>query len=165
MKFYKPVKKQYFYLSSDTANEVVNHLGLSFSWKWKIPSFSIRNGEVKLKNLNALNVVAADTFIIRLKSPITDNCYDSTSREPILYTSTGLNYDVFNDTPELRIHNKTIDEIVIKMSNGIDIANIDAGINANIVFILLLEFTDYEPEDTMYSYNVNDKQNYNPRII
>lgn len=170
MKFYNPVKKHYISLSSENAeivNDNVNNI--NFSWKWNIPSFFIKNGEVKLKSINAIGLPAVapavDTYIIRLKTPLTDNSYDTMYRDPILFISKDLNDSVLTEAPELRIHNKNINEISIKINDGITIANIDNGIDDVIVFVMLLEFTDYEPQETSYSYNVNDKQNYNPRII
>lgn len=160
MKFFSPVKKHYLYLSSQNA-EIVNNL----YFKWNIPPFFIRNGEVKLKSVNAVGLPAANTYVMRLKSPMTDNSYNSTTRDPVLFISRDLNDIDLNDTPELRIHNKTINEIIINITAGILVANVDAGINNAIVFILSLEFTDYEPELTSIEYKVNENQNYNRRII
>jgi hypothetical protein len=164
-KFYEPVKKQYYYLSSARCDLLENNGVSSFSWKWFVPSIFIRNGEVKIKNISAINANAGTKYVIRLNSPQVDNCYDSMYGDPILFTSLGLNDTTFVDTPELRIHNKQINHITIKVTNSIQPDNRDNGIPQAVSFVILLEISDYEPEDTSYSYNVNDKQNNNPRIV
>lgn len=170
MKFYKPVRKQYFYLSSLTAQLLNNGNGITnYYFRWIVPSFFIKNGEVKLTSVNSINVNAGTSYIIRMKSPMCDNTYNSTYAEPILFISRELNDSNLNNSPELRIHNKTINEIIIKVSVGIDTTNnndttIDT-LTTGIIFYLGLEFTEYEPELTSIEYKVNENQNYNRRIV
>ena len=154
-KFYEPVKKEYFYLSSANCDQLVNDGVNSYSWKWMIPSIDIKNGEIKIKNISSVNANNGTKYVIRLNSPVVDNCYDSMYGDAILFTSLGLNDTTFTDTPALRIHNKTINHITIKISNSIQPVNRDAGIPQNISYVLLLEIIDYEPENLSFSYEVN----------
>jgi len=166
MKFYEPTKKEYIYLSSydatitETGTTGVNLFNRTFSWS--VPSKFYRNGYVKLKNISSTNA-GNNKYIISIKKPITNNCYESKCRDNILFISTNLNDSDFNSAPELAIKDTNVDTIQIRFSTGFQTR--DNGLIDGIDFCLLLEFIDYEPTNENYSYEVNTGQNYNNRII
>lgn len=162
MKFYQPVRKNYYTLYSENAVKVAAN-NINYQFKWLIPSIFIRNGEIKLVNVSSLGASGQNRYIMRLNQPIIDNSFDGLYGAPILFNSYALNDDAFVDTPELRVHNKNINEIIITIDDSISALN--TGLPVATSFAITLQITDYEPEETTYSYDVNTKQNYNNRII
>lgn len=166
MKFYEPTKKQYLYLSSAEAIETQLDANNNIMYfKWNIPPMILKNAEIKLKYISGLNANAGNKYVIRLLHPQVNNFYDSMAGNPILFISTGLNDTNFTEAPNLRVSNKTLDYLTIKITNSILPADRDNGLANNISFILLLEISDYEETETIYKHIVDTKQNYNMRIF
>lgn len=165
MKFYEPTKKYYLYLSSAEAIETQLDANNIMYFKWNIPPMILQNAEIKLKFISGLNANADNKYVIRLLHPQVNNFYDSMAGSPILFISTGLTDTNFTEAPNLRVSNKTLDYLTIKITNSILPADRDNGLSNAISFILLLEISDYEETETIYKHIVDTKQNYNMRIF